>query len=227
MILGDMKIVQYVESGLLHIEPFDKKNVGPASIDLTLGHIIKKASKSISSSPMVDNSENYEEIDLFKQPFYLKPREMIQGYTREYIKLPSTLAGSIHNRSSLARFGLDVAVSSFANPGYEGNLPLVISNISSHPIQIIAGLRVCQIVFTEVSGVEKPYNVREEAKYVGETGVVTSKIHLDKEIREFLRVNGIERVTDDHILLFQRSLFANLQQKTAKILDLFQKEVNF
>ncbi|QRG66918.1 dCTP deaminase [Brevibacillus choshinensis] len=225
MILGDTKIAQYVESGLLHIEPFDDKNVGPASIDLTLGHVIKKATKNIASNPMVDNSDNYEEIDLFKKPFYLKPRETIQGYTREYVKLPSTLAGNIHNRSSLARLGLDVAMSSFANPGYEGNLPLVISNFSSHPIQIIAGLRVCQLVLTEVNGVEKPYNVREEAKYVGETGVVTSKIHLDKEINEFLRENGIESVTEDHILLFQKSLFANLQGKTAKILDLFQKEV--
>ncbi len=227
MILGDAKIVQCVESGLLHIEPFDVSNVGPASVDLTLGHVIKKASKNIESNPMVDNSANYEEVDLFKKPFYLKPRETIQGYTREYVKLPSTLAGNIHNRSSLARFGLDVAVSSFANPGYEGNLPLVITNISSHPIQIIAGLRVCQLVLTEVSGVEKPYNQREEAKYVGEVGVVTSKIHLDKEIKEFLRENGIESVTDDHILLFQNSLFANLQQKTAEILDLFQKEVKF
>ncbi|WP_369124640.1 dCTP deaminase domain-containing protein [Brevibacillus laterosporus] len=83
---------------------------------------------------MFDNSDNYEEIDLLKKPFYLKPRKMIQGYTTEYIKLPSTLVGNIHNRSSLARFGLDVAISSFANPGYEGNLPLVISNLSSHPI---------------------------------------------------------------------------------------------
>ncbi|MCR8983104.1 hypothetical protein [Brevibacillus laterosporus] len=66
-------------------------------------------------------------------------------------------------------------------------------------------------MFSEVSGVEKPYNVREEAKYVGETGVVTSKIHLDKGIREFLQENGIESVTEDHILLFQKSLFANLQ----------------
>ncbi|MBM7110541.1 Deoxycytidine triphosphate deaminase [Brevibacillus laterosporus] len=33
MILGDAKIIQYVESGLLHIEPFNDKNVGPSSID--------------------------------------------------------------------------------------------------------------------------------------------------------------------------------------------------
>lgn len=53
--------------------------------------MIKKATKNISSNQMVDNSDNYEEIDLLKKPFYLKPREMIQGYTTEYIKLPSTL----------------------------------------------------------------------------------------------------------------------------------------
>ncbi|WP_289142438.1 dCTP deaminase [uncultured Brevibacillus sp.] len=227
MILGDARIAQYVETGLLHIAPFDVKNVGPASVDLTLGHIIKKATKDINASPMVDNSDNYEEVDLFKQPFYLKPKEMIQGSTCEYVKFPSTLAGSIHNRSSLARFGLNVSEAAFINPGYEGNLQLVITNISSHPIQIVAGLRVCQLVLTEVNGVEKPYNEREEAKYVGETGVVTSKIHLDKEIKEFLQVNGIQSVTDEHIMLFQKSLFQNLQTKTAEILTLFQKEAKF
>lgn len=227
MILGDSKIVQYIESGILIIEPFNSENIGPASIDLTLGHIIKKSLPDISPSPLVDNSSKYEEIDLMNEIFYLQPGEMIQGYTNEYIKIPPTLVAQVHNRSSLARFGLRVDASSFVNPGYEGNLQLVISNISTHPVQIVAGLRVCQLVLIEVDGVEKPYNLQEDAKYLGERGVVTSKIHLDKEIKEFLRKNGIEEVTDDHVLIFQKALFANLKQKTEQVLDLFKKEVDF
>lgn len=168
MILGDARIAQYIESGHISIEPFIKDNIGPASIDLTLGHVIKRATKDINSNPMIDNSNNYEQFDLSKRPFYLKPGEMIQGYIQEYIKLSSDLSGSIHNRSSMARFGLHVNASSFVNPGYEGNLPLVMINVSSHPIQIIAGLRVCQLVLTKVDGVEKPYNLQEDAKYFGE-----------------------------------------------------------
>jgi dCTP deaminase len=87
------------------------------------------------------------------------PGELVHGITREKIRLPGNLAGRIEGRSRFARIGLMVHMTAgLVQPGCNNKQVLEISNMSSMPLALYPGTRVCQIVLEEVRG---------EAKYEG------------------------------------------------------------
>ena len=156
-VLSRDEILKLVREGKLEFDPFNEDQVGPTSVDLTLGNefrVFKKVGKIFQ----VQEDMNYEEVtDLVKVEdgdyLLLMPGELVHGITKENIKLPQNLAGWIEGRSRYARIGLMIHVTAgLVQPGCNNKQVLEISNMSPMPLALYPGTRICQIVLEEVKG---------------------------------------------------------------------------
>ena len=192
-IASDRKIIELIASKKLEVFPFVYSNIQPSSIDLTLDNriMIPKPNSTFSFREPV--SDDDYDLEIFES-YSLPAGKMILTQIKEKIKIPGNYCGTISNRSSIARIGLDVAIAGYINPGYEGQLAIVIQNIGDSTIEIVPGVRICQIVLHEVD--PKPmrdYSQRKDVKYFGEKDNLISKLHLDEELvacREKIHAKG-------------------------------------
>jgi len=137
------------------IDPFDRDQVGVASIDLTLGdeiRLIEPTSQPIEIREETDYRDHTRVCSL-ADPYRLDPGVTIHGITRERVTLPSNLCGFLEGRSRYARLGLMIHVTSaFVQPGVQNRQVLEMSNVSSQPLLIHAGVRICQLVLMRTEG---------------------------------------------------------------------------
>jgi deoxycytidine triphosphate deaminase len=69
----------------------------------------------------------------------LKPGQTIMARVYERFRMPDDCAGKIEGRSSFARLGLAVhCTGDFINPGWEGYMPLQLSNVGPYPLRLRA-----------------------------------------------------------------------------------------
>jgi len=184
-VLSDGRLIEMVSAGKLRLMPFILENIQPASIDLRLDALIKVFKSGYVLTPEEDNKAFFDERKIDKE-YLLQPGELILGQTLEEIGIPRECNAHIHNRSSLARLGLNVAMASYINPGYAGRLPIVIKNNGPLPVKLVPGLRICQVELSDVEPTPlRDYSQRKDTKYFGEVNSLVSKIHLDREIQDF------------------------------------------
>jgi dCTP deaminase len=162
VILGKKEILKAIKKKKISIKPFNEANVGPASVDVTLGTAFRvfKNQKKNNCFPIVDNSnfiqKNSKEINIFEgTTLSILPGELVLGTTAERICLSPGFSGRIEGRSRFARMGLLVHVSSgFIQPGVDNVQVLEIVNVSKSTFLLKPGVKICQIVFEEVKGTE-------------------------------------------------------------------------
>jgi len=139
------------------IEPLDTSQIGPGSIDLTLGNdfrVFKKHRKIYH----IKNDSRFQDITrnvTVKDGGYIviKPGEMILGITKEKITLADNISGRLEGRSRFARFGLAVHVTAgFMHPGIANHQALEIVNLGHSPLALYPGTRICQFVFETCKG---------------------------------------------------------------------------
>lgn len=184
-ILSDVKIIDMIMNKKLVVSPFVLENIQPSSVDLTLDSIIKIPQESGEVVISEDNSGFFEEYSI-ENDYELKPGAMILAQVGEDLKIPRDCNGQIHNRSSVARLGIDVGMGSYINPGYEGRLPLVIKNNGPLSVRLVPGMRICQLVLSTVDPEpQRDYSQRRDSKYFGELDSLVSRIHHDTELIEF------------------------------------------
>lgn len=155
MILTKSKIIDLIAQGRVVVEPFDSSQVGPASIDLSLGSMFrtfKKSRKIVEIKENADYHEFTDYVELEDGYLMLEPGELVHGITRERVKLPAEISGRIEGRSRFARLGLLVHISSgFVAPGSDGRIVLEIANLSPSTLAIYPGTRICQLILEEVN----------------------------------------------------------------------------
>jgi dCTP deaminase len=67
------------------------------------------------------------------------------------------------------------------DPGWSGQLVLEFYNSGKLPLALRAGMPICSICFEPLSSPSvRPYNKRPNAKYVGQSGPVPSRIGRDR-----------------------------------------------
>jgi dCTP deaminase len=144
-----------IEAGALALDPYDPSAIGPASIDLTLGDEIRVLEPGPDPIPIRDDADFrlYTRLQRLDRPYVLAPGDTIHGITRERITLSSSLCGLLEGRSRFARLGLMIHVTSaFVQPGVSNRQVLEMSNVSGHPLEIHAGVRLCQLVVMRTEG---------------------------------------------------------------------------
>lgn len=156
MILGDQEII--ARSHLLF--PYEnsrlmREQIQPASVDLT-----------VSNTWVIDGeSVNANWVTLERGDFIL-------ASSREWVSLQSDVAGMIHGKSSVGRKGLFIQNAGWIDPGFRGQLTLEFFYAGKHPLAIMVGNPICQVVFHLVSGsVIKPYGHEDlNSKYQDQRG---------------------------------------------------------
>jgi len=144
-----------LESGRLRIEPCEPDQIGPASVDLTLGDEIRLIEPGAAPIPIREGTDyrTLTRVVPLDSPYVLEPGVTIHGITRERITLPGNLCGFLEGRSQFARLGLMIHVTSaFVQPGVSNRQVLEMSNVSNHPLEIHAGVRLCQLVLMRAEG---------------------------------------------------------------------------
>jgi dCTP deaminase len=161
MILSDKDILDYLKRGILKITPRPTEGqIGPASVDLTLSNEFWKPRKVKGKLDL--SKIGFSEVMGYFQSdeVELKPGQMVLGKTVEKIELPSNISGRLEGRSSFARLGLAIHVTSgFIQPGSRNHQILEIVNLSSNTVIVRAGMRLSQVIFEELkSETSKPYS---------------------------------------------------------------------
>lgn len=162
ILIGE-ELKKSIASGRIKIEPLDETQIGPGSVDLTLGNDFRIFPKSEDIYQIKDDSsfEDITELVSIKDgdTITINPGEMILGINREKITLPKNITGRLEGRSRFARFGLAVHVTaSFMQPGISNRQVLEIVNLGHRPLALSPGIRICQFIFEECKG---------EAEYKG------------------------------------------------------------
>lgn len=148
-------ILSELDRGRIRIDPFERSQIGVASIDLTLGREIREIMNS-DEAIRVEDSTDYRDhtaVRTLEAPYRLDPGVTIHGITAEHVSLPDDLCGFLEGRSRFARLGLMIHVTSaYVQPGVSNRQVLEMSNVSSRALEIVAGVRICQLVLMRTEG---------------------------------------------------------------------------
>ena len=190
MILSDADILARLEQGDLVIDPLDDVDlqVQPASVDVRLGREFLEFQRA--NIPCIHpNSENevseYVEETVVEEgdEFILHPGDFVLGTTHERVEIPPDLVAQVEGRSSLGRLAIVVhATAGFIDPGFRGHITLELSNLGSAPVALNPGMRISQLVFTELkTPADRPYGSARGSKYQDQAGPEASRIRGDRE----------------------------------------------
>lgn len=154
MFLSDKDILKEVKAGNITLEPFDQKQLQPATYDIRLGNtfIINDAHSTKAIDPakgIFPHTQNIEIKD--GEEFILHPGISILGYSKEKFGSDDYLI-EVNGKSSLARIGLIVHNSaSIVNPGHYLNIALELCNLNNVPIVLRPGMEIAQLTFSTLS----------------------------------------------------------------------------
>ena len=154
-VLTRTALLEEIAAGRIQLDPYDEDQIGPASIDLTLGETIRVIEPVERPIPILGDVDfrDFTCVRSLKEPYVLKPGTTIHGITRERITLGPSLCGFLEGRSRFARLGLMIHVTSaFVQPGVSNRQVLEMSNVSGHALEIHSGVRICQIVVLRAEG---------------------------------------------------------------------------
>ena len=190
MILSDDDILARLEAGDLVVDPLDdiEMQVQPASVDLRLGEeFLEFQRANISCIHPNRESEISEYVEETVVPegeeFILHPGDFVLGTTKERVEIPDDLVAHVEGRSSLGRLAIVVhATAGLADPGYQGQITLELSNLGTAPVALTPGMLISQLTFTELKNpAARPYGVERGSKYQDQSGPQASRIGADPE----------------------------------------------
>jgi dCTP deaminase len=190
MILSDADILRRLEQGDLVVEPLDDPDlqIQPASVDLRLGREFLEFQHA--NIPCI-HPDSEREVDEYVEEtvveddgeFILHPGDFVLGTTHERVEIPPDLIAHVQGRSSMGRLAVVIhATAGVIDPGYRGQITLELSNLGTAPVALTPGMRISQVIFTELtSAAERPYGSERGSKYQDQSGPQASRIQGDQE----------------------------------------------
>lgn len=176
MIMSDQTITKMLEEKSLIIEPLEKAQIQPASVDIRLGDTFSVVEDS--SAGIINFQEEIRYKTIRSDTYILLPNQFVLATTMEYFDLPDDLTAFVEGRSSLGRMGLFIQNAGWVDPGFKGEITLELYNANRCAIKLKAGRRVGQLVFAKMDRPAlNPYN----GKYQGQRGATGSRVFLDLE----------------------------------------------
>lgn len=203
-ILSDTEIKDRIANSELVIGG-DSSHVGPACYELRMGQIY------------YDLTEDDKRIDASEQGYVIiKPGHRVVLITLESLKVPTNIIARISSKGSLFSVGLSPA-STYADPGFEGNLGVVTQNFSDKYIKIPIGEHIAKVDFSLLSSASRnPYQGQHGFK----TQIWPIKHQLQKtyeEIKNDPRIGSEEEEAFKILPRATASVIRTLQRKQRKI----------
>ena len=198
--MSNRAIQEAITNKDLVIDPLNFDSIKSGNIDLTLASTIDffRPTKpidlvSIQKDAQDELQQLTQTIDI-TEGYDLQPGQLVKGYSKENIKLPSFICGIIFNIDSLASIGLNAALSQYVNPSFNGHKTIVLYNMSNQVIRIKAGLRICNLVLFKtddnpISSDEHHLDLNEVSSYIDEleaTETDDNSSNLDTSIADFM-----------------------------------------
>ena len=122
------------------VEPYDDRQLNPASYDVTLGSHIK-----------IETPQGWQDVDISIPGFELAPGAFILAVTEEVVRVPASLEAVFQLKSSRGREGYNHLLAGYIDPGFTGKVTLELQNVNKYtwlPIQ--AGMRIGQLRFMKM-----------------------------------------------------------------------------
>lgn len=183
VILSDVDYLRAMGEGRIAVSPdLDPIQYQPASIDLRLGGeflVFRDLSEELRGDPIDPKYGVYKAHlpSVYDDVFVLNPGAFVLGTTHERVTLGSGYSARVEGRSSVGRLGVLVHVTAgFIDPGFSGQITLEMCNLQPNPVLLEAGMRICQIVFSEM---RTPSRNVYDGKYNRQSGVQASRIEED------------------------------------------------
>lgn len=160
MILSDKTIKETIAHKCPLVEPFNKRNLSPASIDLTL------------ADDFIDERGIRTRLEDRLNAFNILPGEFWLMSTKETVNVPQDMVAVVKGKSSLARMGLMIECAGFVDPGFSGQITLEAKNLNQERVlSLKPGMKICQIVFMKLDKpVDNPYSKEAGHHYQGQRG---------------------------------------------------------
>ena len=174
MILSYDDLLNLWKKGKIKFNPdIDKSQIGESSIDLRLSNKISKPIKNpgVTIRPPysipngIFNSKEIKENESIK----IKPGELLLALTLEEVIMPSNLAAQVQGKSTLARYGLAVHITSpHIHPCWRGQVTLELYNHGPNELEFSPGEPVCQLIFFKVSKPVRKEVAKVLSRYIGQ-----------------------------------------------------------
>jgi dCTP deaminase len=180
MLLTDWEITAEVDSGRVVIDPWDRRLVQPASLDLRLGDRIRvfRRLDHACIDPLGDPVPT-ETREIPEAGLVLHPGEFVLGSTLERVELPADIAASAEGKSSLGRIGLMLhSTAGWIDPGFRGTVTLELANVNTLPIRLRAGMLIGQLCLFRLRspGARVPYGSPGlRSRYQGQYGPTAAR----------------------------------------------------
>ena len=184
-VYSDRQILEAIETGQIVCHPFDKKQVNPASLNVTLGewyYTTEYESESNHYNPFDLKDVNlyfagpfkatkhrawaekahrqlFKNIPEKQQIIVLKPGQRILAHSHEFVGIKAPGASMLLARSTWGRNGVAVCIDAgWGDPGYINRWTLEIHNLNQHHnIVLPVGEQLAQIIFHHTGPVENSY----------------------------------------------------------------------
>jgi deoxycytidine triphosphate deaminase len=234
--------LQFVGPNAEH--PFEPtRQIQPCSIDLRISNVFWKPRRRRhlwrrllpwreitidlrrSSMHDLDPIRDWKRFDVAEgQSITIKPGHTIMGRVYESFRMPTNCAGKIEGRSSFARLGLSVhCTGDFVNPGWQGYMPLQLSNVGPYPLRLAPYFSICQLMLIRLaSKPDRSYGDAElRSKYVNDEGG-PSLWWRDARVEQLQQRLG-EANTHEAIL---QEIVNRVRFQSTEVLARFQRDVD-
>lgn len=175
MILSDRDIRKALETGDISVDPFDEKDLQPASIDLHLDKefLVFDTTQNYVIDPKKPIDDMMKSVTISEdRPFILHPGEFALGMIYETTGVGNDMVGRLEGKSSVGRLGLLIHVTAgFLDPGNKLKMTLELHNTANLPIMLYYNMPIAQMAFERLSSeCERPYGRADiNSKYAGDT----------------------------------------------------------
>ena len=224
--------------------PFEpERQLQPCSIDLRISNVFWKPRRRRriwrrllpwreitidlrrSSMHALDPIRDWKRFDVAEgQSVIIKPGQTIMGRIYERFRMPANCAGKIEGRSSFARLGLSVhCTGDFINPGWQGFMPLQLSNVGPYPLRIAPYFSVCQLMLVPLaSEPDRSYgDAALRSKYINDEGG-PSLWWRDTRVEQLQERLGRANA---HVAI-QREIVDRVRFESTEVLARFQRDVD-
>ena len=170
MILTHDEIYKLIKNGRLFVDPLYPDSVRENGLDLRIGgeYAIYAYEGAVVKPCELEDTRHLFRI-VKADEVVIPPRNFVLLTTEEYIKMPDDVVGLATLRSTLARFGLVIPITTI-DTGFEGNITIEVVNESPNTIVLKRGMRFLHLILVKTEG-----RAKYAGYYQGQRGVTPPK----------------------------------------------------